>query len=65
MYIRFFLNHGVGGITDEMTIYKHVLKNKTKKNKKNKKKKRFSDTFSVVHFYSVSTVHIKDQKKNK
>ena len=25
-----FLNHGVGGITDEMTIYKHVLKTKTK-----------------------------------
>ena len=48
-----FLNHGVGGITDEMTIYKHVLKN-------NKKTPSVS---AVVHFYSVSTVHIKDQKK--
>ena len=59
MYIR-FLNHGVGGITDEMTIYKHVLKKKKKK-----KKSRFSDTFCIgrITFYSVSTVHIKDQKK--
>ena len=50
-----FLNHGVGGITDEITIYKHELKKNT-----------VSPTLSVsavVHFYSVSTVHIKDQKK--
>ena len=43
-----------------MTIYKHELK------KKNKKKNIVSPTLSVsavVHFYSVSTVHIKDQKK--
>ena len=54
-----FLNHGVGGITDEMTIYKHVLKNN--------KKHHFSDTFCIGRsaFYSVSTVHIKDQKKPK
>ena len=25
-YTYDFLNHGIGGITDEMTIYKHVLK---------------------------------------
>ena len=39
-----------------MTIYKHVLKNK---------KNIVSPTLSVsavVYFYSVSTVHIKDQK---
>ena len=57
-----FLNHGVGGITDEMTIHKNVLKTK------NKKKNTVSPTLSVsavVHFYSVSTVHIKDQKKPK
>ena len=55
-----FLNHGVGGITDEMTIYKHVLKNQ-------KQKHRFSDTFCISRsaFYSVFTVHIKDQKKKK
>ena len=50
------LNHRVGGITDEMTIHKHVFK---------KKKNVVSPTLSVpavVHFYSVSTVHIKDQK---
>ena len=60
MHIQ-FLNHGVGGITDEMTIHKNVLKKKKKKKKKN-----VSTTLSVsavVHFYSVSTVHIKDQKK--
>ena len=42
-----------------MTIYKHVLKNT---------KNTVSPTLSVsavVHFYSVSTVHIKDQKKKK
>ena len=51
-----------GGITDAMTIYKHVLK---KKKKKKKKKNTVSPTLSVsavVHFYSVSTVHNKDQK---
>ena len=40
-----------------MTIYKHVLK---------KHKNTVSPTLSVSaveHFYSVSTVHIKDQKK--
>ena len=54
-----FLNHGVKGITDEMTIYKHVLK---------KQKNTVSPTLSVsavVHFYSVSTVHIKDQEKKQ
>ena len=38
-----------------MTIYKHVLKN-------NRKTPSVS---AVVHFYSVSTVHIKDQKKKQ
>ena len=45
-----------------MTIYKHVLK------KKKKKKNAVSPTLSVsavLHFYSVSTVHIKDQIKNQ
>ena len=45
-----------------MTIYKHVLK---KQKNKTKKKHCFSDTFSVVHFYSVYTVHIKARKKYK
>ena len=42
-----------------MTIYKHVFKQKQKKN-------TLFLTLSVsavVHFYSFSTVHIKDQKK--
>ena len=42
-----------------MTIYKHELK-------KQKQKNIVSPTLSVsvvVHFYSVSPVHIKDQKK--
>ena len=42
-----------------MTIYKHKL---------NLKKNPVSPTLSVsavVHFYSVSTVHIKDQKKKQ
>ena len=41
-----------------MTIYKHVFK----------KTNTVSPTLSVsvvVHFYSVSTVHIKDLKKNE
>ena len=49
-----FLNHGVGEIT-----VKHVLK---------KQKYTVSPTLSVsavVHFYSFSTVHIKDQKKKQ
>ena len=37
-----FLNHGVGEITDEMTIYKYVLKNKTKT-----KKHSLPDTFCI------------------
>ena len=39
-----------------MTIYKHVLKNKTKKT---------PSLRHVVHLYTVSTVHIKDQKKKQ
>ena len=41
-----------------MIIYKHVFKKK--------KRNTVSPTLSVsavVHFYSVSTVHLKDQKK--
>ena len=52
------LNHEVGGITDEMTIYKHVFK-QTKKN-------TVFATLSVsavVHFYSFSTVHILKTRK--
>ena len=50
------LNHGVGGITDEMTSYKHVFK----------QKKPVFPTLSVsavVHFYSFSTVHIRPEKE--
>ena len=42
-YTYDFLNHVVGGITEEMTIYKHVLKKTTTK----KNKHRFSDTFCI------------------
>ena len=56
IYAYDFLNHGVGGITDEMTIHKHVLK-----------KTPFlrHSVSAVVHFYSVSILHIKGQKKNE
>ena len=60
MYTCYCLNHGVGGITDKMSIYKHVLK---------QTKNTVFLTLSVsavVHIYSFSTVHIiKDQKKTQ
>ena len=54
------LNHEVGGITDEMTIYKHVFKQT--------KKHTVFQTLSVsavVHFYSFSIVHILKTRKKQ
>ena len=66
IYICDFLNNYLPTLELEEIV--DLNKNKNKKNKTKKQKKIVSPTLpvsAVVHFYSFSTGHIKDQKNKR